>query len=128
MTPTPRALELLICRQVIVDSLTDEPTCVGIKTSLKMECFPSPPVNLAFFASLTDGLGDGDLELVITRLGSGETIYQAERRIHLAHRLAISHVYGNLPALTFPAADVYAISLLVDQQLAAIRHIRVREK
>ncbi len=128
MTPTPRALELLLCRQVIVDSLTGEPSCIGVKTSLRMDFFPSLPQELAFFCSLTDGKGEGNLELSITSMESGAPIYISHSKIHLQHRLSIANVYGNLVGITFPNPDVYAVSLLVDDQLAAIRHIPILEK
>ena len=93
-----------------------------------MKSYASPPQDLAFFASLTDGEGTGELELVINSFDSNETIFSLQRKIVLEHRLAIANAFGNLPPLVFPHSGVFGFLLFVDGELTTIRHIRAKVK
>jgi hypothetical protein len=75
MKQRPIAVGVLLCEQVIVEEGTHNVTLVNSFTHRKVTSFPAT-FPFIVFASLTDGLGDGFLEVVIERLDSLEELYR----------------------------------------------------
>jgi hypothetical protein len=126
MTPPPVAVGLIVCEQVIVDQHTRNPSPISIFTGLAVESFPSPPQRCSVFASLTNGRGDATLRLVVTRLDTGETIYEQRFPIRFPDPLLVVNVNIRVRGVRFPVPGHYEFALHVDSDPVAHRTLRVR--
>jgi hypothetical protein len=126
MNPPPIALGIVLCEKVIVEEGTRSATLVSVFKRLEVERFPSPPQQFALAAWLTDGQGDGRLELVIKRLETDEEIYAARRPLHLPNQLAEVRVTLHIRDCVFPAPGQYEAVLQADGVWIARRKFSVR--
>lgn len=125
MTPLPTALGLILCEQVLVDQRTRNPSAINIFTGRAVEQFPSDPQRFSVFAALTDGQGDGTIELVGVRLDTGDQFYAQQHPIHFPQRAVVVNVHIRVRNLRFPVAGWYEFLLLIDRELVAGRRLRV---
>jgi len=126
MTPPPVAVGLVVCEQVIVDHQTRNPSPISIFTGLAVETFPSPAQRCSVFASLTNGRGDGVVRLVVTRLDTGETIYEQRFPIRFPDPLLVVNLNIRVRSIRFPVPGRYEFLLYVDVDPVAQRTLRVR--
>src|SRR5262249_26212162 len=75
MLQRPTALGLMVCDQVIFAPGNGSPSLVGVFTGLVAEQFPILLRRFDVFASLTDGLGAGTLDLVVTQVATDQQVY-----------------------------------------------------
>jgi hypothetical protein len=68
----PRAVGLFVCETVIVEEHTRNVTPVNCYRRRTLPQFPTGPFPLTVFAVLTDGAGEGRLEVRINRLDTEE--------------------------------------------------------
>jgi len=125
MVPTPTAIGLWTCDQIIIDRETVKPSLIGIFTGLAVESFPSDPQRFSVFSSLIDGEGRGRIEVTITSDESGEMIHTLRSGISIPDRLTAVNAAFRLRRVQFPESGVYSIHLLIDGELIAQRRIRV---
>jgi hypothetical protein len=88
---SPVAIGLMLCDQVIVDKDTSKPSPLGIFTGLAVDDFDEPQ-RFSAFAALTNGRGQGQLELVVFRLDNGDQIYRQSYSISFPDPLAVVNV------------------------------------
>jgi hypothetical protein len=100
----PTVVGLPVCEQVVVEEGTKNVTLVNCFTALKVSKFPSEPRRFVVFAVLTDGAGDVNLEVVITRLEDNEEIYRQSARVRFADRLREVRFIFRVGNCTFPTA------------------------
>jgi hypothetical protein len=124
MIPCPRAQGLTLCDYVMREERTLKVSLIGTFTGIRAGEFPfSRP--FCVFASLTDGLGEGMLELTITRLASDEEIVRLQRSIMFPNRFMDVQVLFRLNEVSFPEEGTYLFSLSVDDDTIAQRRVRV---
>jgi hypothetical protein len=128
MVPPPIALGLTLCEKVIVEEGTKNVTLVSTFTKLRVDQFPTGPQRFVVFAVLTDGLGDGTIELVITRLETDEAIYTYRNRLRFPDRLTEVRVLMRVNECSFPAPGRYQFTLLIDGDWLAQCHLQVAGK
>ena len=125
MIPPPMALGLTLCEKAITEEGTKDVTLVSIFRKRLVERFPSPPQPFTAYAILTDGVGDGTMELVITNLETDEEIYARRFRVRFPDRLAELRLLLRVTRCSFPAPGQYQATLLVDGDWVAHRRVRV---
>src|SRR5262245_28245689 len=125
MIPAPVAMGLFLCEQVIVDRRTNNPSPINIFTGLAVERFPSEIQRFSVFAALTDGQGEGTIELAGHRMDSGELVYSQRHPIRFVDRRLVVNVDMRVRNIRFPVAGAYEFVLLVDGDLVARRALRV---
>ncbi|MBI1915497.1 MAG: hypothetical protein HYS12_12295 [Planctomycetes bacterium] len=125
MVPTPTALGLTICEQVIVDRHSRNPSPINIFLGMGVERFPSDPQRFSVFATLTDGQGAGTLELVGIRLDTDNKVYHQRFPITFPDRGTLVNISIRVRTVRFPAPAWYEFSLLVDGAPVARRRFRV---
>ena len=125
MIPTPRAQGLTFCDYVIREEGTGKTSLVGTFTGMRTDGFPSTPRPFCVFAALTDGLGEGNLELTITHLRSDEEILRLQRPIRFPNRFMDLQVLFRLNECSFPEEGTYLFTLSVDEENIAHRRLRV---
>ncbi len=88
MIPPPTVLGLTICEKVIFEEGTKNATLVSTFTKLTVEHFPSPPQKFVVFTVLTDGFGEGTIDLVVRSLETNEEIYANRLVVKFANKLS----------------------------------------
>jgi len=125
MVPRPVALGLTLCDYLVIEEGTRKVSLVGVLTKLTAEHFPYVPPPFFVHAALTDGLGAATIDLVATRLDTGEEIGLRRRTVRFVNRLGELHVVFRINDWSFPVAGSYQITLLVDREWVAQRRIRI---
>jgi hypothetical protein len=115
MLQLPTVRGLMLCEQAIVDAKTRNVTLVNTISRLRCPSFPSPPGRLVVYAMLTDGLGDAEMSLVVSRLDTFEDIYEARWQMKFPDPLRLFRMILRLSHLSFPAPVRYQLSLLADK-------------
>lgn len=114
VNPPPTVLGVTLCEKVIVEEGTRTVTLVSCFTKLAVEAFPSPPQQSSVFATLTDGLGNGTIEVVATRLETDEVIRSRRIAIQFPERLTVVRLMAQMSGFSFPAPGRYQFSILMD--------------
>ncbi len=114
MLQLPTVRGLILCEQAIVDVRTRNTTLVNTVSRLRCPSFPSPPVRFVVYAILTDGLGDAEMSLVVSRLDTLEDIHEARWQMKFPDPLRLIRVILRLSHLSFPEPVRYQFSLLAD--------------
>lgn len=125
MIPTPRAQGLTLCDYVMREERTLKVSLVGTFTGMRTDTFPFSPQPFCVFSALTDGLGQGTLELTITHLANDEEIFTVQGPIEFSNRFVDVQVLFRLSDLSFPEEGIYLFSLSVDDDILAQRRVRV---
>ena len=125
MVPQPVVLGLNLCDYVILEAETNKISLIGIFPKLRANRFPFLPSPFCVHAALTDGLGDATIDLIATRLDSGENIYARRRRVRFSSKLRELHVVFKVNNCSFPSPGTYLFTLLVDGEWVAQRRLRI---
>jgi hypothetical protein len=125
MIPCPRAQGLTLCDYVIREEGTGNISLVNTFTRMRTLAFPSTPRPFCVFAALTDGQGEGNLELTVTNFHTDEEILNVRRPIRFPDRFVDVRVIIRLNQCSFPQAGVYLFTLSIDDESIAQRRIRV---
>jgi hypothetical protein len=123
----PGALGIMLCDQVLFEQGTQKPTLVGVFTGIGVTEFPSAPQRFDFFAALTDGLGQGDIDLVVDRLDPEERIAHHSLELSFPDPLHVINLRFRFRELSFPAAGSYVFALQVDGDEIAQRRVQVHQ-
>ena len=116
MTPNPIAMGLLLCDYAVVEEVTRKVTLAGEFTSLWAEEFPMPPRDFCAYSVLSDGVGRGTIELVVTHLDSDDELLTLRRECEFTDKLARVRVLYWLREFSFPAPGIYELAILVDRE------------
>ena len=128
MTPHPVATTLTLCERAIVEERTRNVSLICMFTTLNFPSFPSPPRSLTLYAVLTDGVGKGTLDILVTRLESDERLFFQQRPIEIPDRLHEFRVLFRFDTFRFPREGTYLFTLLVDGEWVAHRSLRVSQQ
>lgn len=128
MVPPPIALGLMLCEKILVEEGTKNVTLVNTFTTIRVESFPSPPQHFAVYVALTSGQGQATMELTATRLDTDEEVYSYQNTVLFPDRLAEVRVLVRVNGCSFPSAGKYQLTLLIDGEWIAHRHLHVTEK
>jgi hypothetical protein len=114
MLQLPNVVGLTLCQQVVTDPTTHNVTLVNVFTRLRCPRFPSPPQPFVVWTTLTDGLGDATISLVVTRLDTLEEITLRRWQMQFSDPLRVIRLTLRIPAFSFAVAGEYQFSLLAD--------------
>ncbi len=128
MIPCPVTLGLTLCDYVIIEERTKKASLIGSFTGLAASQFPVTAQPFSVFAVLTDGHGDGIMDLVLTRLDTGEEVLAFQSRLHFPELLAEVRFLIRLRQCSFPAPGTYQFTLLVDGEWVGQRRFRVYQR
>lgn len=125
MIPRPIALGLTICDRVIVEEHTRNVTLVNCYNKLNVEGFPSPPRRIDLYAVLTDGLGDGTINVVVTHLDTDAEVYSFQGRVRFPDRRQELRLYFRIRKCSFPVEGRYQVTVLIDGEWIVHRELLV---
>jgi len=128
MKSMPVAISLHLCDYLIVEDRTRKVSLVGTFTGLPMAELPGVAPPFSVTAVLTDGLGEGIIDLVVTRLDTGEEVHNHRGRITFPDMLQEVTYHIRLARCPFPVEGTYQFALLVDGEWVAHRRLRVYQR
>lgn len=126
MIKLPSVLGLILCRRFDVDIQRSETSLVGLFHTLDVPRFPSPPQRFTVYSALYDGVGEGTMELVCTRLETEQDVYSYKRWTAFPGRGQIAHMEIKVRQCVFPAAGRYSLNLHFDKQDLTSRSLDVQ--
>src|SRR4051794_10566853 len=87
--------------------------------------FPAVVPPFSVFAVLTDGVGDGRMEVKVTRLENDEQVAGTRRSLHFGNKLTKLSCHFRFRQCSFPAPGYDQFTLLVDGEWVAQRRLHV---
>jgi hypothetical protein len=110
MVRLPKVVGLVLCERLSFLPPGRKPSLVDVFHALRFRHFPSPRVNFTVYFVLYDGMGEGIIELKITRMENEEDVVIKEEKIVLPGRAMHRNCLISVSS-SFPAPGNYAISL-----------------
>ena len=92
---------------------------------MAVDNFPSGPQSLDVFVALTDGLGNGTIELSVTELATEESIYVQTADLKFSDPLQMVNLCLRVRSLRFNAPGEYLFAISVDGEELTTRRVRV---
>jgi hypothetical protein len=123
----PGVLGIILCDQVLFEQGTQKPTLVGVFTGIGATGFPTVPQRFDLYAALTDGLGQGAVDLVVDRLEPEERIWNQRMELSFPDPLRVINLRFRFRQLSFPAPGSYVFALQVGGEEIAQRRVQVRQ-
>jgi hypothetical protein len=125
MLQRPTVVGLILCEQVIIEENTRNVTLVNSFSRLRFPSFPASPQQFVVYTVLTDGLGDGTISLVVSRLDTLEDVYAHDWPVEFTDPLRRVRLVMRPTGLSFPEPVRYQVSLLADGEYLAQCVLRV---
>jgi hypothetical protein len=127
MTQLPKSIGLFLCDQVMFERDTQKPSLIGCFTGLAVRRFPSAP-KFDVFSALTDGVGRGKVDLVVTRLNTEEQIYVRSVQVQFPDPLRIIRLRFRIRDCSFPEPGWYHFALSVEGTELANCRLQINRK
>ena len=125
MIPPPLSPGLYLCDYVIVEENTRKVSLIGSFVEIEFDEFPALADPFSVFLTLTDGLGNSLIQLVVSQPNKDEIVYKREVPVHFPHKLAEVNLHFRVPDCEFPEPGLYEFTLLVDNEWVADRPLLV---
>jgi hypothetical protein len=126
--PRPVAIGLTLCDTVIVEEKTKKVSLIGSFSGIAADSFPVVAQPFSVYSLLTDGSGTATIDLVVSRLDTGEDVFSFRGQVNFPDKLAEISFHARLRKCTFPASGLYQFTLFVNKEWVAQRWIRVYMK
>jgi hypothetical protein len=111
MLQRPNAVGLILCRLVVVEEKTRNVTLASSFQRLEFESFPAIPAPFCVYTVLTDGLGDVNLDIVVSRCDTLEEIYTRAFRVTFNDPLRQLRLWWQVGSCRFPVPGPYQFDL-----------------
>jgi hypothetical protein len=125
MIKLPKVVGLTLCERMDVDIQTGKVSLVGLFQVLHFPVFPTAIHPFTVYCILSDGAGEGTIELSIMHLESEVEIYRWQRWIKFPEGLRILNQEFILRKCSFPTPGRYQFDVLFDRQALAHRFLDV---
>jgi hypothetical protein len=125
MVPSPIAVGLTLCEQVIVEEGTQNISLINTFTVWPMSSFPSAYRPFCAYCVLLDGDGDGTIQLTIIQEDTEDVIYDVRHTVNFPSPLAEVRILFRVEDCSFPAPGRYYATLSVDGESVAQRRFEV---
>jgi hypothetical protein len=111
MVRLPKVVGLVLCKRLSFLPPHGRPSLVDIFHALRFRHFPSPKLNFTVYFVLYDGIGEGIMELKITRMENEEDIVIKDEQVHLPGRAMHRNCLISVKGCSFPAPGNYSVNL-----------------
>ena|SRR6266404_161901 len=125
MIKLPQVVGLYPCERIDLNMQTGQVSFIGVFHSLHFRTFPSPGTKFTVYAALYDGVGEGRMDLLITRLETERDIYHKRRWYAFPGRGVLTHVDFLVPNLAFSAPGRYRFRLSFEQRELSQRLVNI---
>jgi hypothetical protein len=116
MIKLPQVIGLYPCERIDLNTQTGQVSLIGVFHSLHFRTLPAARRKFTVYAALYDGMGEGIMDLLITRLETEQDIYYYEKWYAFPGRGVLAHVDMPVTKCGFPAPGRYAFKLRFDQR------------
>ncbi len=128
MNQVPVAIGLFLCEKVIVEEGTHNITLVNTFNKRVVDEIPWTPTDFILYALLTDGLGEGDLNVAIYRLDDMEEIHEQSTKFRFKNPLHELRCWVTIRNCTFPEEGHYQAALFFAGQQIAQRRFLIQKQ
>lgn len=126
--PPPILLSVIICDQVILDSITKKPTIVGAFEVVSAEKYPARHSSLAFFCQLTNGRGEMPITIRLVDVGqTDQVMWQQKVRQDFSDVRQVRNLIFNVGGIIFPHEGEYRFQIYADEEFLGERRIICRK-
>jgi hypothetical protein len=125
MARLPTVVSLMLCETLAVEPHLGRLSLVGLFHSRSFHAFPTPPQRFTVYAALFGGVGEGTIELMITRLETERDIHRYQRWHAFPDRNLTANLEIKLVKCVFPAPGRYALSLRFDGRELTRRYLDI---
>src|SRR5947209_4556589 len=117
MNETPVLRQLLVCEKLIVERDSNNVSLINCHSIRRAAHFPSRPISFGVYGLLTNGYGSFTIHLDITRMDTGELIFQRVFPMVFPDRLRATDFACRINGFVFPIEGHYEIVLKANQEL-----------
>jgi hypothetical protein len=128
MIKLPQVTALTLCHRLDVDPTTGFVSLIGVFHALWFQEWPSPAQNFTAYVALYDGVGEGTMELAVTRLRGEDDIYYYQRWFTLPGRWSWLNLVIPVTICVFPHPGRYALRLRFDGKELTRRYLDVHRQ
>lgn len=130
MIRAPVPVGMLFCDQMGVDPLSRRASLQGVFNLLEVDAFPTGPVTLMTFLQVSDGFGEGALQLDVLHMDEGQLalIYRQSRWAKFVDPLLVYQIEFQIKRLSFKRPGAYMFQVLFDEQFVADRRLAVVQR
>jgi hypothetical protein len=115
MNKLPQVIGLYPCERIDLNTASGQVSLIGVFHALHFRAFPSPRRKFTVYAALYDGVGEGTMDLLVTRLETEQDIYSYGRWYVFPGRGRLAHVDLPVTKCRFPAPGRYNFKLRFDK-------------
>ena len=111
MVRLPKVVGLVLCKSFRFLPPRGKPSLIDVFHALRFHHFSSPKLNFVVYFALYDGMGEGIMELKITRMENEEDAVIKEEKVFLPGRAMHRNCLMAVTGCSFPAPGNYAVNL-----------------
>ena len=98
---------------------------IGCFIEIEFDGFPAFADPFSVFSTLTDGLGNVLIRLVVAQPDKNEIVYEREVAVDFPDKLTEVNLHFRVPDCEFPEPGLYEFTLLVDNEWVPDRSLLV---
>jgi hypothetical protein len=125
MKKLPSVLSLVLCDALDFRTRPGRASIVGVFHARHSRTFPTSAQPFVVYAALYDGIGEGRMELLITRLETETDIHRYRQWFAFPGRGLVANFVITLKKCVFPAPGRYSIVLSFENEELARRYLDV---
>lgn len=126
--PPPILLSVIICDQVIIDSMTQKPSIIGAFESLSAAKYPARHHRLAFFCQLTNGRGKTKITVSLVDVQEEDNImFQQVIEPEFSDIRQVINLTFDISGIVFPHPGEYRFQISAGTEFLGERRIICRQ-
>jgi hypothetical protein len=125
MVKLPDVVGLTLCERLSFDD-PGRASLIGIFHALRFREFPPAKVSFTAYCALYDGVGEGTITLVITRLHTDQDILTYQKWVTFPGRLQLVNMELKIQC-AFPAPGRYMCELRFEKNYLSHRYLEIHQ-
>ena len=125
MAKSPRAVGLLLCRDVSIVPSAATLSLIGVFNARSYAQWPSPIDPFFLYTLLVGGEGDGLMEFVVLNATTEQLVYRYRRWYTVPAPDLLVHFLQKIQRCVFPLPGRYLVSLRFEGEILMQRHLDV---
>ncbi|SRR6266487_515516 len=113
---SPRVVGMMLCKSLSFLPPQGKPSLIDVFHALRFHQFPSLKTHFSVYFALYDGVGEGIMELKISRMETEEDVVLREEKVNLPGRAMHRNCLIPIRDCIFPAPGNYAIGLRLKRE------------
>ena len=125
MIKLPEVVALVLCERMEVDPQRGKTSLSGIFHARRLRSFPSPGQTFTAYVAVYGGIGEGTLQLDISRLDGEDCIYTWRKWCTFPGPTYLVNLEIPIEDCSFPSPGRYELTLRFDARLVTYRRFDV---